>query len=196
METLGEDYTWENITEDTPDGYSLTLFTITGDADGEPVTNQGSKGPVLLMHGLTLDSIAWFNKKDFAEKALATQLTDEGYQVYFGNVRGTPNSRSFSNGLDAVTNEQAYWDFSITEIGENDVQTMVKKVYQDYATRFDGDCRKVQLVGHSLATSQILIALSASDKADNYVSHGVLVAPCPVPSNAAILGGISFAALE
>jgi len=191
MELLGEDYTWENITEDTPDGYSLTLFTITGDADGNPVEKQGEKGPVLLMHGLTLDSRAWFNKS-VAGDSLSTQLTKEGYQVYFGNVRGTPDSRSFSNGNDAVTNEQAYWDFSVTEIGENDVQTMVKKVYQDYAKRFDGDCRKVQLVGHSLGTVEILIALSASDKAENYVSHGVLIAPCPIPSNSSILG-LSYA---
>ena len=64
METLGEDYTWENISEDTPDGYSLTLFTIYGDKNGNPVANQGNKGPVLLMHGLTLDSLAWFNKAE------------------------------------------------------------------------------------------------------------------------------------
>ena len=148
------------------------------------------------MHGLTLDSLAWFNKADSNADALATQLTNEGYQVYFGNVRGTPNSRSFSSGADAVTNEQAYWDFSVTEIGENDVQTMVKKVYQDYKTRFSGACRKVQLVGHSLATSEILIGLSASANAANYVSHGVLLAPCPIPSTSDILGGAPYSDID
>ena len=72
MTTLGDDYTWENISVDTTDGYSLTLFTITGDDTGTAVANQGNKGPVLLMHGLTLDSLAWFNKAEATEKALAT----------------------------------------------------------------------------------------------------------------------------
>ena len=129
MKTLGENYSWENISENTSDGYKLTLFTITGDATGTATANQGTKGPILLMHGLTLDSVAWFNKKDASLESLGTQLTKAGYQVYFGNVRGTPNSRSFSNGADAASDEKAYWDFSVTEIGLNDVQTMVKLAY-------------------------------------------------------------------
>lgn len=143
MATVGDNYKWVDIKVDTDDGYALTLFTITGDASGNPVANQGSKGPVLLMHGLTLDSLAWLNKKDVSAKALASQLTDEGYQVYFGNVRGTPNSRAFSNGNDAATNELDYWKFSIQTIGEQDVKAMIKKVYQDYWARFDNTCRKV-----------------------------------------------------
>ena len=62
MTTLGDDYTWENISVDTTDGYSLTLFTITGDDTGTAVANQGNKGPVLLMHRLTLDSLAWLTR--------------------------------------------------------------------------------------------------------------------------------------
>lgn len=72
MSTLGDNYSWVDISETTLDGYQLTLFTITGDNTGNPTASQGSKGPVLLMHGLTLDSLAWFNKQLPASKALAS----------------------------------------------------------------------------------------------------------------------------
>lgn len=111
-------------------------------------------------------------------------------------MRGTPNSRSFSSGADAVTNEQAYWDFSVTEMGEFDVEAMVKKVYQDYSSRFSGNCKKVQLVGHSLGTTEILISLSKSSGASDYVSQGVLLAPCPIPATDDILGGASYGDID
>lgn len=195
MFTLGDNYSFENVTVDTNDGYELTLFTITGDSSGNPVANQGTKGPVLLMHGLTLDSLAWFNKADPSAKALATQLTDAGYQVYFGNIRGSPNSRSFSSGADATSNERAYWDFSVDEMGKQDVPAMVKAAYQDYNTRFSS-CKKVQIVGHSLATTQMLISFSTSSGAADYVSNGVMLAPCPIPSTNDILQGASYSTIN
>lgn len=81
------------------------------------------------MHGLAQDSLAWFNIFDPSKCALGTRLFDEGYQVYFGNVRGTPMSRQFSNGVDAGANESAYFDFTIDEIGDFDMQAMVKAAY-------------------------------------------------------------------
>lgn len=111
-------------------------------------------------------------------------------------MRGTPNSRSFASGADATVNEQAYWDFSVSEIGEFDVQAMVKKVYEDYWARFDNTCHKVQLVGHSLATTEILISLAKSTQAAEYVSNAVLLAPCPIPSTNDILNGTSYSDVD
>ena len=135
------------------------------------------------MHGLTLDSLAWFNVFTEDRCALGTRLFDEGYQVYFGNVRGTPNSRNFSNGADATINENAYWNFTLDEIGKFDMQAMVKAAYQDYRSvrTKDASCKKVSIIAHSLGTTEALIGLSQSDYAEEYISEAILLAPCPVP---------------
>lgn len=66
---------------------------------------------------------------DPSKCALGSRMFDHQYQVYFGNVRGTPNSRTFSNGADATVNEAAYWDFTLDQLGNYDMQAMVKAVY-------------------------------------------------------------------
>ena len=48
MEKIGLDYTWETHKSVTNDGYHLTMFRIVGDADGNQIEGQGSKGPLLL----------------------------------------------------------------------------------------------------------------------------------------------------
>lgn len=127
MATVGCGYTWEELTVDTQDGYELTLQVITADETG--VAELRPNGPVLLMHGLATDSLDWFNVETEDECALGTRLFENGYQVYFGNVRGTPKSRTFSNGMDALSNESSYWNFSLEEIGDYDLQAMVKAAY-------------------------------------------------------------------
>ena len=133
------------------------------------------------MHGLPVDSLDWFNVFTTERCALGTRLFDEGYQVYFGNVRGTPHSRTFSNGADATINEGAYFDFTLDELGDFDMQAMVKAAYQDYSTRHEGDCKKVSIIAHALGTTEVLVGLSQSPYAKNYISKAILLAPCPIP---------------
>lgn len=66
MADSGGDLFWQSYKTVTKDDYVLSLFRITGDAQGKRIPGQGSKGPLLLQHGFLTDSITWF-----------TNLTDE-----------------------------------------------------------------------------------------------------------------------
>ena len=60
-------------------------------------------------------------------KAPAFTLTDEGYDVWLGNVRGNYMSRQHTT-LDNTSDE--YWDFTIEEIAEIDIPTFIQYIKQ------------------------------------------------------------------
>ena len=58
MKTLG--YDWESYTTKTADGWTLTLFRITGKiVDGKVKTLVTVDTPVLVQHGMGMDALAW-----------------------------------------------------------------------------------------------------------------------------------------
>ena len=77
----------------TNDRYILTMFRITGDANGNKIEGQGSKGPLLMQHGFMTDSISWFHTSDDTRPALPVLLFQAGFDVWLGNNRGTRHSR-------------------------------------------------------------------------------------------------------
>ena len=99
MKAVAGDLYWKSYKVTTEDGYILTMFRIIGrggdDDFVERVENQGNQGPLLLMHGHFSDGIHWINNEitDQNELAMPAQLFLEGYDVWFGNARGTMNSR-------------------------------------------------------------------------------------------------------
>lgn len=74
VETIGANYTWESVETITDDNVALNLFVLTGDENGDATLNpnQASKGPVLLLHGLSKDSTSWFNKNEVGDKDLGS----------------------------------------------------------------------------------------------------------------------------
>ena len=90
MSQYGADYSWRSYKVETEDEYILTIFRITGDENGDEIEGQGSKGPLLLQHGVLTDYSTWFDgPSDETEPAIGVQLFKEGYDVWFGNIRGT-----------------------------------------------------------------------------------------------------------
>ena len=57
-ETSG-DYSWTFETTTNAEGYNLSAFRFTGDENGDPVTDQGTKIPVLFLHTATKDCLSW-----------------------------------------------------------------------------------------------------------------------------------------
>ena len=58
MKTLG--YDWESYTTKTSDGWTLTLFRITGKiVDGKVKKLVTVDTPVLVLHGMGMDALAW-----------------------------------------------------------------------------------------------------------------------------------------
>lgn len=102
MVVLGSDYTWQAYEVVTNDRYILTMFRITGDANGNKIEGQGSRGPLLMQHGFMTDSISWFHTSDDTRPALPVLLFQAGFDVWLGNNRGTRHSRKHLT-LDADT---------------------------------------------------------------------------------------------
>ena len=108
------------------------------------------------------------------------QLYQEGYDVWIAGIRGTEYSRRHKV-YDADFDPQ-FWNFENSDIAENDVHAMVKKIFKESET-----CRKITLMGHSMGSMQILNLLSKSTRARKYISHVIGMEPCMVTDQAHIL---------
>ena len=105
-------YTWEPMEVTTEDGYILTLFHVTGNADGEFTPTQP---PVLIMHGGGDDGSSWIGNEYYVGKPMHLQLADAGYDVFIGNQRGT----RYSLGHKTLTyDDPVYWAWSFSEFGK------------------------------------------------------------------------------
>ena len=176
MADSGGDLFWQSYKTVTKDDYVLSLFRITGDAQGQRIPGQGSKGPLLLQHGFLTDSITWFtNLTDEDELSVGSQLFLEGYDVWLGNIRGSRNSREHVH-LDPDEDNVQFWDFSYPEFGMIDLPAMLQliKDNQDEQNR----CKKISYVGHSQGTIMAFYGLSHARNPSRYISQFVALAPC------------------
>lgn len=120
----------------TQDGYILTVHRL-------PNPN---KPVVFLQHGL-LDASSSF-VINFKNQSLGFVLWDAGYDVWMGNMRGN------TYGLRHVKlspNDEAFWNFSWTEMGELDLPAMI-----EYTLKLTAQ-KDLIYIGHSQGT---LIAFS------------------------------------
>ena len=134
----------------TDDGYVLGLYRIPG-VKGQSQDEQGVRGrpPVLLMHGLWFDMMAWVVNGN--QSAPAYVLARAGYDVWLGNHRGVRNSERHVF-LDPETKE--YWNFSWEEYGTRDLPAFINFIKT--TTGFS----KVNYIGHSAGTSGLLAGAS------------------------------------
>ncbi|KAL1162673.1 hypothetical protein V6Z11_A07G218800 [Gossypium hirsutum] len=107
VETHG--YDCEEHTVTTQDGYILSMQRIpVGRSGGTP----GNRPPVLLQHGILMDGITWLLLPP--EQSLAFVLSDNGYDVWIANSRGTKYSKGHKS---LSPKDPAYWDWSWDELG-------------------------------------------------------------------------------
>jgi len=117
----------------TEDGYIISIQRIPPLKPGRPV--------VFLQHGLLDSSATWV--ENFPNQSLAFVLSDAGYDVYLGNVRGN------TYGLRHVklnTNQVEFWNFSWDEISNYDLVSMI-----NYALKTSNQ-ESLFYVGHSQGT--------------------------------------------
>ena len=69
------------------------------------------------------------------------KLVDEGFDVWMGNNRGTPNSNV--NDRDGTWSECERWDFSYAEMGKFDQPAFIDKILSETGKP------KVTYIGHS-----------------------------------------------
>ncbi|XP_012285753.1 lipase 3 isoform X2 [Orussus abietinus] len=124
---------------ETEDGYLLTVHRIP----------QDNAPTVLLQHGLLGSSADWvFSGK---EKALAYILSDAGYDVWLGNVRGNTYSRSHVN---LTISDPQYWNFSWHEMGVYDLPAVIRYIAERKKDN------KLFYIGHSMGTTMFYVMAS------------------------------------
>lgn len=125
----------------TKDGYILTLFNI-------PHNKQSTKigKPVILQHGLLDSSYTWVN--NFQDESLGYILSDNGFDVWFGNNRGNRYGRNHTT-LNPDEGSSAFWKFTWDEMASIDVPSMINYI-TDYR-----NSSSISWVGHSEGTCQV-----------------------------------------
>ncbi|CAL5403399.1 unnamed protein product [Camellia sinensis] len=153
-------YVCEHHKVTTKDGYILGVQRI-------PVGRSGKKPdkpPVLLQHGLLVDSVTWLlNSPD---ESLAFVLADNGFDVWIANTRGTISSLGHTS---LSPNDAAYWDWSWDELVAYDLPATFNYVHAQTG-------QNMHYVGHSLGT---LIALAAfsQKKLVNMLRSAAMLSP-------------------
>ncbi|EFN82798.1 lipase 3 [Harpegnathos saltator] len=151
----------------TPDGYILELHRIVGR------TNSTEQRPVaLVMHGLLASSAVWVLSEP--KKSLGFILSDAGYDVWLGNVRGSMYSRTHKNPSIA---KEDYWNFSWHEIATRDLPTMI-----DYILKTTGR-EKLFYLGHSQGTTTFFVMSAQLPEYQNKIHAMFAMAPVVYCSN-------------
>jgi len=137
MKKRGGDQAWKSYGVVTEDGYILRMFRIIG-AYGKKKRAKKfkqEKGPLLLIHGFTSDSITWISQSDKEALALGSQLFEDGYDVWFANMRGSRRSRTHIS-EDPDSQDDDYWEYDLTDMANYDVKAMIDRI----RTEDDSDC--------------------------------------------------------
>ncbi|CAK1547290.1 unnamed protein product [Leptosia nina] len=131
-------YTSEEYTVITNDGYRLKMFRIPG------------HGPVVfVMHGLLCSADDLVTPG--VNAGIAFLLAQKGYDVWMGNARGTKHSRS---NIYTSPSEKQFWDFSFHEIGFIDLPTMIDFVLEKTQRK------TLTYIGHSQGTTAFYVMCS------------------------------------
>ena len=84
--------TWETIPVHTDDGYTLTMWHVTGTVDGGPI--EITKPAVVFQHGMGGSAFVWTDtltygfKGDVDYEPMAFQIAKMGFDVYLTNNSG------------------------------------------------------------------------------------------------------------
>ncbi|XP_058444559.1 lipase 1-like [Malaya genurostris] len=157
-------YQMESHMVTTEDGYILTMFRI---LPRQPSTTK--KLPVLLVHGF-LSSSADFVVSG-PNNSLAYLLTDNGYDVWLANARGTFYSRNHTT---LLVDTDEYWDFSWHEIGYHDLPAMIDHVL------LNTTAPKFQYVGFSQGCTTYFVMTCTRPKYNKKIALMTALAPAVV----------------
>ncbi|KAG7313435.1 hypothetical protein JYU34_000560 [Plutella xylostella] len=155
----------ETHTVTTTDGYFLTLHRIPS-PDKINSTQPLKDQTVLLHHGLLGSSADWI--LNGPNKSLAYMLSDLGCDVWMANARGN----YYSRGHVFKKSSPAYWNFTFKEIGQYDLSSEI-----DYIFGMKKNLKKINLIGHSMGASAILVLLSNVPKYNDLIRMAILIGP-------------------
>ncbi|KAL6437932.1 hypothetical protein ACFW04_004322 [Cataglyphis niger] len=155
-------YSFELHHVTTRDGYILALHRI---PSKNMNNNMQNKRVVLLMHGLLGCSADWLTT---GNRSIAYLLSDNGYDVWLGNSRGTTNSKNHTRF--SVESAQ-FWDFSWHEMGIYDLPAMI-----DYILFKTGQ-KQLFYIGFSQGTTQFWVLMSLKPEYNRKIKLMTALAP-------------------
>ena len=161
-------YLFESHKVTTDDGYILSLFRVPG--------KKGEKGikakPIVFMqHGLIDLADTWIMNDD----APGFLMADAGFDVWFGNSRGSFHSLEHEQ-LD-YNNDPEYWDFTWQHMADFDVPAMIKYVLKQTQQK------KLSFIGHSQGTLQMFAHLSTHPEFIENLSIFIALGPVGTVKN-------------
>lgn len=143
----------------TEDGYDLKLHRM------PQVKDSRLRGTAFLMHGL------FRNSYDFLatgpQVSLAYLLSDNGYDVWLGNARGS----DYNAAEDNREKSKEFWNFSFHEIGLYDLPAMINFMLQRTSRT------KTFYIGHSQGASSLLALLSSQPNYNEKIIQAHLMTP-------------------
>ncbi|XP_050442988.1 lipase 3-like isoform X2 [Adelges cooleyi] len=162
-------YTVECHSITTEDGYVLELHRIPKSKSGKlPFRNY----PIFVQHGILGSSADWV--LGGADVSIATQLADQGYDLWLGNARGNTYSRKHVS-LNPKSKE--YWDFSLDEMGLFDLPAVIDHIL--LITKKE----QLHYLGYSMGTAIFYIMSSEKPEYQSKIRSQISLAPVAYLSN-------------
>ncbi|EDS36646.1 lysosomal acid lipase [Culex quinquefasciatus] len=154
-------YKVEGHTMITEDGYVLKMFRI-------PPKRQSmlKRKPVLLVHGVLASSADYVISGP--NSSLAYLLSDNGYDVWLANVRGSRYSKEH---LRLPVESKEYWDFTWHEIGYYDLPAMIDHVLNVT------NSEKLFFIGHSQGTTVYFVMTSTRPEYNDKIALMTALSP-------------------
>lgn len=152
----------ENHTVITSDGYKLLLFRIPGSLH----ESSYSKPVAFMMHGLIDLADTWITNEP--DKAPGFMMARAGYDVWFGNSRGTRYSREHVKWSDK---DRKFWEFTWMHMAEFDIPAMINYVL-NYTQQ-----EKLVYIGHSQGATQMFAHLAEKPEFEEKLSIFIGLAP-------------------
>uniref|UniRef100_A0A8D8TTB0 Lipase 1 n=1 Tax=Cacopsylla melanoneura TaxID=428564 RepID=A0A8D8TTB0_9HEMI len=157
-------YPFESHTVVTQDGYILGIYRIPNGKHRNASDPQ--KKPVYLQHGFTTSSADWVLAGPNISKAFL--LSDEGYDVWLGNIRGNTYSRRHKC---LSPDEAKFWDFSFHEMALYDIPATI-----DYILEKTNN-KQLSFIGHAMGSTVFYITSILRPEYNDKVLVHVSLAP-------------------
>ena len=155
-------YSFESHDVTTADGYILTLYRI---PSKKGVPYKPGTPVVFLQHGLIDLADTWIMNKP----APGFLFADAGYDVWFGNSRGSFHSLGHTK-WNSKTDPQ-YWQFTWQHMADFDIPAVIPYVLKQT------NQAKLTYVGHSQGTLQMFSHLSNNPSFMNNLNIFIALAP-------------------
>ncbi|XP_065837987.1 gastric triacylglycerol lipase-like [Oscarella lobularis] len=147
----------------TEDGFILGLQRIPHSKTDDNATDR----PVIfLQHGLLCSSTNWITNLEY--ESLAFLLSDAGFDVWLGNIRGNTYS---TNHTTLHPSDAAFWAWSYDEMARYDLPAMLYYVI-NVTNQSD-----IYYVGHSQGTLMAFIGFSMNAKLASHIKAYFALAP-------------------